>query len=619
VSAKICMIAALLFASMCASGQTCKSGDCQTGAIAGPFTAAQVAEYSSTNPFSVCTSSTCTSVRNWSTGVEGIDAQQNIGTQYQFYDQDYDVDANIAVGPTVTGKNAQVLEWVNNQFLQAFDKVTGQPIFTNNGDTTAIPQSAIVLWSNSTQPECRLQSGNVQIVYDRLDGEFVISRHTSYQSNGVPHYAWCVAVSSGSDLSNASTQWYAYEYKMDSVLPCLPSSANCTTGSMYYYDPDWPRLGTWSDGFYIAFDLLDPNRNYLPAGVEACQLDRADISQGKPSNPISCYTYMVPTTQEPSLIHSLDIADIDSATGPPSGEPQYFLSIVNPSNAQQGSNGQGRCTSQSAPCTSNQLALFNWGPSGFTGPTFVTVNPYTPGCYDTSKSGAEINTICVPEPTTKLADVGAYGKPSCYWFSTPCVDSLGDRLSNRLPYNNLTSSNGPNGEYLTASHVVLESKSDQRTGIRYYILQVSNGTASVLVNSGGSSGPPDLQDSTAKSFYFMPSAAMDTKGNLGFTYTSSGKYCSSCSPQYHPAINFAALSWAATSFSLNIPILKGTGDEQNNYHWGEYGATVVDSSNGLTFYGVGEYFKTSQTGHTNCSAPTSNCYTWRTRIFRHRQ
>jgi len=99
VSAKICMIAALLFASMCASGQTCKSGDCQTGAIAGPFTAAQVAEYSSTNPFSVCTSSTCTSVRNWSTGVEGIDAQQNIGTQYQFYDQDYDVDANMPSDP----------------------------------------------------------------------------------------------------------------------------------------------------------------------------------------------------------------------------------------------------------------------------------------------------------------------------------------------------------------------------------------------------------------------------------------------------------------------------------------------------------------------------------------
>ena len=85
-------------------GPNMQVGRLSDGAIAGPFTAAQVAEYSSTNPFSVCTSSTCTAVRNWSTGVEGIDAQQNIGTQYQFYDQDYNNDANIAVGPTVTAR-----------------------------------------------------------------------------------------------------------------------------------------------------------------------------------------------------------------------------------------------------------------------------------------------------------------------------------------------------------------------------------------------------------------------------------------------------------------------------------------------------------------------------------
>jgi hypothetical protein len=620
MSAKTYMLAVLLLAAISASGQKCKSGDCQTGAVAGPFTATQVAEHGSANPFAVCTSSDCTAARSWATGIEGIDAQQNVGTKYQFFDQDFDVDANIAVGPTVSGKNAQVLEWVNNQFVQAFDKVTGQPIFTASGDSTAVPQSVIVLWSNSSQPECRLPSGNVQVIFDRLDQEFVVSRRTSYQARGVTHYAWCIAVSSDSDLSSASTQWYAYEYLMDKVLPCLPSSHNCSTGSMYYYDPDWPRIGTWSDGFYIAFDLLDTEHNFLPAGVEACKLDRADISQGKPSKPITCYTYRVPSSQEPSLIHSLDVADIDSAQEPNSGEPQYFLSIVNPSNAQQGGSGQQRCTSQSKACTSNQLALFNWGANGLTRPKFVNVDSYTPGCYDTSRGGSEINTICVPEPSTKLADVGAYGKPSCYWFNTPCLDSLGDRLANRLAFNHLTSSgNGPNGEYLTASQVVMESTSDQRTGIRYYILKVSNGSASVLVNSGGSAAPPDLQDSTGKAFYFMPSVAMDEQGNLGFTYNSSGKFCSSCSVQHHPALKFASLPWTSKNFNLNLPIIQGTKDQQNSYHWGQYASTVVDSSDGLTFYGVGEYFKTTQSGHESCNDPASNCYVWRTRIFRHRE
>jgi Abnormal spindle-like microcephaly-assoc'd, ASPM-SPD-2-Hydin len=51
-------------------------------------------------------------------------------------------------------------------------------------------------------------------------------------------------------------------------------------------------------------------------------------------------------------------------------------------------------------------------------------------------------------------------------------------------------------------------------------------------------------------------------------------------------------------------------------HWGEYAATVIDSTDNLTFYGMGEYFNTSQTGTSNCQLPANNCHTWQTRIFR---
>jgi len=605
-----------LLGGLSSFGQNCQSGDCQQGVISGPTTATQKAENTAGN-YAVCKSSSCQS-GSWGNGqIEGIDAQQNIGTQYQFYDEDKLVDSNIAVGLTVAGMNSQVLQWVNPKYVQAFDKVTGQPIFTTKGGTTALPEGVVGLWSSSTQAECRNTSGNVQILFDRLDNEFVINRRVTYDVDGIAHYAWCIAVSSASDLSKGSTKWYAYEYKLDSVIPCLPSSNYCTKGSAYYYYPDWPRIGTWADGFYVTFDLADPTYSYLPIGFEACWLDRADIAKGAPSNPMECYTYMVPTAQEPSLIHSVDVADIDSATGPPNGEPEYFLSIVNPSDAQQGDNGQNVCTSKSTPCTSNQLALFTWGASGLTGPTFVTVNAYTPGCYDTSQQGSEDNTVCIPEPSTDVNDIGGYGTPSCYWFNTPCVDSLGDRMANRLTYNNLSSSGGgPNGAFLTAAHVVMESTSNQRTGIRYYILQVANGSASVLVNSGGSSGPPDLEDPNATLFYFMPSAALDQNGNLGITYTTSGAYCSSCQTQSHPAINFDVLPWEALSFDPPTLIIQGAGDEENASDWGEYAATVIDSTDNLTFYGVGEYFDTSQTGDKNCKKPSSNCLTWQNRIFR---
>ena len=457
----------------------------------------------------------------------------------------------------------------------------------------------------------------MQVIYDRLDNAFVINRRVSYvNGSGIHEYAWCIAVSSSSDLSNPSTQWFAYEYQMSTVIPCVPDSDNCTVGPYYYYFPDWPRIGTWSNGFYITFDLQDPTKSYIEGGFEACKLDRANLVVGNPTNPMTCYTYIVPTANRPTLIHSVDVADIDSAASPVSAEPEYFLSIVNPSNAQQGDKGLDLCTSQTTPCTSNQLALFTWGTNGLAGPTFIPVNPYTPGCYNTSAARQEANTFCVPEPSTKTADLGAYGAPNCGNFTTPCVDSLGDRMANRLTYNNLSSSaGGPNGEYLTASHVVMESASNQRTGIRYYILSVSDGTASVLVNSGGTSGPPDLQDPNATLFYFMPSAALDGNGNLGITYTTSGAYCTTCETQSHPAIYFTVLPWTATVTDTPTLIVQGTGDEENTDRWGEYAATLIDSTDGLTFYGVGEYYNTSQTG-TSCGPPAGDCYTWQTRILR---
>jgi hypothetical protein len=603
-----------------ALAKPCTSGtDCQKGTIAGPYSAAQVAEYSIANPFPICESSACTS-GSWSgISIEGIDAQQNIGTSYQFFDDDGpDIDDNIAVGATVSGQNAQVLEWLNDYFIQAFDKVTGQPIFTSmTGGTTAVPANIAALWSKTTQPECYDNgSGNVQVLFDRLDQAFVISRRVIYSSGSIKEYAWCIAASSSSDLSNPATQWYAYEYKMNTVIPCLPESDNCTTGSYYYYFPDWPRTGTWSNGFYITFDLQDPNQGYLQSGIEACQLDRADIVLGNATNPMTCYAYTIPSSYRPILIHSVDVADIDSPNGPNSGEPEYFLAQVNPSNSQQGDPGLRFCFSQTTPCYSTQLAMFTWGTSGLTGPTFLNVNSYTPGCYNTSKEAQIVDTYCVPEPSTNTSDLGGYGKPNCGNYNTPCLDSLGDRLSNRLTFNNLSTPGGPNGEFLTVSHVVMESSTNQRTGIRYYVIQVSEGKATVVLNSGGASGPPDLQDPNGVLWYFMPSAALDQNGNLGFTFTTSGANCSTCSTEPHPALNFDVLPWGTSSFDTPTLIVQGAGDQENTDRFGEYAATVIDSTDNLTFYGVGEYYNTNQTGTSDCAMPASECYTWQTRIFR---
>ena len=117
MSARTYILAALLLAALPLTGQTCQSGgDCQTGALAGPFTASQVEENTTVDPFAVCTSANCTTNVFKNNQIEGVDAQQNIGSEYQFFHQIYDIDANVAVGPTVSGQNAQIVEWVNNQY-----------------------------------------------------------------------------------------------------------------------------------------------------------------------------------------------------------------------------------------------------------------------------------------------------------------------------------------------------------------------------------------------------------------------------------------------------------------------------------------------------------------------
>lgn len=75
----------LLFAGTAFAKSQC-TGDCQAGTIAGPYTSPQVAEFTTTRPFPICDSASCTSGSWNGDQIEGIDAMQNIGTKYQFYD-----------------------------------------------------------------------------------------------------------------------------------------------------------------------------------------------------------------------------------------------------------------------------------------------------------------------------------------------------------------------------------------------------------------------------------------------------------------------------------------------------------------------------------------------------
>jgi hypothetical protein len=518
---------------------------------------------------------------SWTNQFEGLDAAslQHAGVRPR-----PQPDPNGGVGPTNASGVGQYLEFSAN-YVQAFDRQTGNGILSTKPGSGATPQPISALFLPGGSNYCGNGSVDGIATYDRIDGVFVAAN--IFNPGGNTTYYYCIGVSAPSGSvpannlqgSNNQSNWNVYAYYLNPAIP------HDSAGHLYF--PDYQRFGTWSDGFYVAWDLEDTTRNFDIVGFEVCKLDKANIIAGLSSNPPVCYTYIPsyvagPNGTDSSLIHTLLPADFEGNNPVPSNTAgEYFLAQVNPSNP--GTNNQ--CTT--APCTSDQLAFWTW--SGFTGgagPTYINfpANPYTPGCYDPARP---YNTICVPEPYGGL------------------IDGLGDRLNYRLAYRYLTT--GTNGEYLAIAQTVQQDASTQRTGIRYYL--IAAGSSPSIVHLG------EIQDATYHLFASMPSVAMDSNGDIGLTFTVTGNTKRGSAMSYDPSPAFLAISRSGKA-DPPVLILSNSGasgqDETDNF-WGEYVSVSSDPNDDLTFWAVNEYMKGNQTA--NCTPKTGSGCTWATRVF----
>lgn len=488
------------------------------------------------------------------------------------------------VGPTDVSGTGQYLEVASNS-VQAFDRATGSGIFSKTVNGTAAPQPITTLFAPGGSSYCINPSLDSIADYDWIDQVFLVGN--IFKGNGTYNLCFGVSALSGSvpasnlEGTSGESRWNVYAYNIN---PALPVNA---LGTVYF--PDYARFGTWSDGFYISWDLEDPGHSFNLVGFEVCKLDKADIIAGLSSNAPQCYTYIpsyvVGTAgTDKSLIHTLLPADFEGDnTIPTNTAGEYFLAQVNPSNP--GTNNP--CSA--SPCTSNRLAFWTWsGLTGGKGPTYMPVkfHSYTPGCYS-PKSPA--NTYCIPEPYGGL------------------IDSVGDRLMSRLAYRYVTT--GVAGEYLAVAHTVQEAASTRRTGVRYY--KIAAGTTPSTVFIG------DVQDTTNRYFLSMPSVAMDESGELGITYTVTGSTAADSASNYDPSPYFVTVDNSGNQ-GTPVAILANSGssgqDETDEY-WGEYVSVSSDPNDDLTFWAVDEYMNGNQTA--NCSAKNklgSGC-TWASRIF----
>jgi len=447
---------------------------------------------------------------------EGMDAATETGAQL-------DVDPNGAVG------TKQYLEWVNSSY-QAYDKITFAPVF-------AKPVLGDAPWRAARMSSCYGTNGAGVVLFDHLASRWVLGRR-----QGTSSYYYCMAVSNTDDLTSSTLKWNVYQLSLNSLLG--------HNSNLHTYFPDYPRIGTWSDGYYVSMDLQDPDLHYKPVGVLVCAFDRTNMLLGTKAKSPQCFRTPNPPTTGLFRSHSLLPADIEGRNAPPAGAAENFIGIVNPS---------GKLT------TSTALNLWkfhvDWttpANSSFVGPTAITVTSYTPGCYTVAQP---LKTTCVPEPSSASTLIA--------------IDSVGDRLMHRFAYRRFLGTSARESYIVT--HTVLAG-SNQRTGIRWYEMRPTG----QIVNSGTIS-PSDT------TFRFMPSAAQDKVGNLAVGYSASGTVL-------HPAIRASYLNLPSHSAPTEFNLMTGTADEENSFHWGDYTSMTVDPVDDCTFWYVNEYYTQNQTG-----------------------
>jgi hypothetical protein len=476
-------------------------------------------------PFLLALAAASAAAQVMPTTFEGIDA-----SSYSY--AGLNVDPNGAVG------TKQYMEWVNPVY-QGFDKATGDAIYPT-------PMDGSTPWRYHGMQDCVDVGGNGELIFDKIAKRWVLGRRQGIEPDG--NYVYCIAVSNTDDLTSPTFAWYPYMFVLNPVLG--------TNGTHTYY-PDYPKISTWPDAYYVTIDLEDVDKGYQEVGIVACAFDRTNMIAGGTMRPPQCFRY--PSTPSGLFYaHSLLPADFDGTNLPAKGAQEVFISIENP---QSGS-------------TSNKLNLWsfhvNWNNTAlttFTGPTLFTVPTYTQGCYDIS---LPTNTVCVPEPSTPQ--------------TSQYVDSVGDRLMQRLTFRSFTGTK-PYQSYVLSQTVQVGSAPQSQTAVRWYEFRNNKSIHTGIINPGDAN------------FRFMPSAAQDKEGNLAVGYSVSGL-------AEHPSISASYLNLQKGTAPTEISLWPGTADEENAFNWGTYTSMSMDPADDCTFWYVNEYFDVNQLTNP----------TWQTRI-----
>jgi len=426
------------------------------------------------------------SAPTFQTGVDGV-GEGFSGPNGTFSVDSAPPDTVGAVGDT------QYVQVVNTG-LAVFDKATKSVVYG--------PVPTNTLWSGFGG-QCESDNdGDAIVVYDKAANRWIISQFAV----GTTPYLQCVAVSHTSDATGG---WYRYAFSYGSAFP------------------DYPKMGVWPDAYYETFNMFNGNSF---SGSRLCAYDRSSMLTGAAATQ-QCF-------QLSSSFGGVLPSDLDGATAPPTGAPNYMVNF--------GTNALNLWKFHVDWATTANTAL--------TGPTNLGVAAFNVPC-----SANSCDVVVQPGTSEKL-------------------DSLGDRVMHRLAYRNFG-----DHESLVVNHTVkLGTKQNPSSGVRWYEIR-SPGAAPVIYQQ--STFAPD------SSFRWMGSIAMDGAGNMALGYSVS-------SATVDPAIRYTGrLSGdALNTMQAEATIIAGGGSQTAGLdRWGDYSAMTIDPSDDCTFWYTNEYLKADGT------------------------
>jgi len=193
--------------------------------------------------------------------------------------------------------------------------------------------------------------------------------------------------------------------------------------------------------------------------------------------------------------------------------------------------------------------------TSLTGPVKISVARYRYLCNGQLSS-------CVSQPNT-----------------TQRLDSQGDKLMQRLVYRKFASH-----ESIVATHSITSGGAG---GVRWYEFRLDPSGNPYLHQQG--TYVPDVN------YRWLASAAMDGRGNIGIGYSFGG------TPNY-PGQRFAARlvddPLGILTFRETV-IVEGQASQTGLLRWEDFTTTAIDPSDDMTFWYVGDYFKTGATSRSS--------------------